>query len=185
MIKGFTLIELLVVIAILVVLSVAVVLVLNPAELIKQGRDATRVSDLSALQSAIAFFIADVQNPTWSVTSTCTAGTSGPGGACVTNANTTTTGSGWVNVNFSQLSVGSPLPLYRLPLDPINSLTGGCGGTVSGCFYAYKSGTTAGKFKLYANMESAKYTSVTSTRVEDDDGGTVIDWYEIGSDLSL
>jgi prepilin-type N-terminal cleavage/methylation domain-containing protein len=36
--KAFTLIELLVVIAILAVLAVAVTLILNPAELIRQGR---------------------------------------------------------------------------------------------------------------------------------------------------
>ncbi|MCL4400352.1 type II secretion system GspH family protein, partial [Patescibacteria group bacterium] len=40
--EAFTLIELLVVIAILGVLGTAVVLVLNPSELIKQGRDSTR-----------------------------------------------------------------------------------------------------------------------------------------------
>ena len=47
--KGFTLIELLVVIAILAVLATAVVVILNPAELVKQGRDSTRISDLAAL----------------------------------------------------------------------------------------------------------------------------------------
>ena len=50
--KGFTLIELLIVIAILAVLSVAVVLVLNPAELLKQARDSTRISDMAAINSA-------------------------------------------------------------------------------------------------------------------------------------
>ncbi len=51
--RGFTLIELLVVIAVLATLAVAVVLVLNPAELIKEGRDTTRISDLAALNNAI------------------------------------------------------------------------------------------------------------------------------------
>src|SRR3989338_2108717 len=48
--KGFTLIELLVVIAIIAVLAVAVILTLNPAELLKQARDSTRVSDMSTLK---------------------------------------------------------------------------------------------------------------------------------------
>ena len=49
--KGFTLIELLIVIAILAVLGVTVTLVLNPAELLRQGRDSTRISDLSSINS--------------------------------------------------------------------------------------------------------------------------------------
>ena len=44
--SAFTLIELLVVIAILAILAVVVVLVLNPAELLKQSRDANRLSDM-------------------------------------------------------------------------------------------------------------------------------------------
>ncbi len=43
--ESFTLIELLVVIAILAVLATAVVLVLNPSQLLAQGRDSTRLSD--------------------------------------------------------------------------------------------------------------------------------------------
>ncbi|HMB17541.1 MAG TPA: prepilin-type N-terminal cleavage/methylation domain-containing protein, partial [Candidatus Paceibacterota bacterium] len=41
--QAFTLIELLVVIAILSILAVAVTLILNPAQLIRQGRDSTRL----------------------------------------------------------------------------------------------------------------------------------------------
>ena len=59
----FTLIELLVVIAILAVLATAVVVVLNPAELLKQGRDSTRLSDFSAIHSAIAFYLSDYSSP--------------------------------------------------------------------------------------------------------------------------
>src|SRR3989344_7995871 len=58
-IAGFTLIELLIVIAILVVLSVAVVVILNPAELLRQARDSTRISDLASVNSAIALYLAD------------------------------------------------------------------------------------------------------------------------------
>ncbi|MCX6788427.1 MAG: type II secretion system protein, partial [Candidatus Jorgensenbacteria bacterium] len=59
---GFTLVELLIVIAILAILAVAVVLVLNPAQLLKQGRDSTRLSDMAALNSALALFNTDVAN---------------------------------------------------------------------------------------------------------------------------
>jgi prepilin-type N-terminal cleavage/methylation domain-containing protein len=42
-VKGFTLIELLIVIAILAILATAVVLVLNPAQILAQARDAQRI----------------------------------------------------------------------------------------------------------------------------------------------
>ena len=59
--KGFTLIELLVVIAILAVLAVAVTLILNPAELVRQGRDSTRLSDIGTVHRAIGLYFADQQ----------------------------------------------------------------------------------------------------------------------------
>ena len=56
--KGFTLIELLIVIAILAILATTVVLVLNPAQILAQARDAQRISDLSSIKSAIALYLA-------------------------------------------------------------------------------------------------------------------------------
>ena len=47
--KGFTLIELLIVIAVIAILAVIVVLTLNPAELLRQSRDADRLSDMATL----------------------------------------------------------------------------------------------------------------------------------------
>ncbi|MFA7201381.1 MAG: type II secretion system protein, partial [Candidatus Paceibacterota bacterium] len=44
-VRSFTLIELLIVIGILAILTAAVVIVLNPTELLKQGRDSTRMTD--------------------------------------------------------------------------------------------------------------------------------------------
>jgi len=57
--KGFTLIELLVVIAIVAVLATAVVVILNPAQLVRQGRDANRISDLAAIHSALALYLSE------------------------------------------------------------------------------------------------------------------------------
>src|ERR1051325_4724582 len=187
---GFTLIELLVVISILVVLSVAVVLVLNPAELIKQGRDSTRISDLAALRSAISLYLADVTNPflagpatacTAVATSTCTSGTASPFATintCVTNTSTTVDGNGWVRVPLNGVTTGSPLP--RLPMDPNNGGTCAAGN----CFYAYACSSTV-QYKLTAHMESSKYKSGGSGHVEDNDGGTSSTLYEVGSLLSL
>ncbi len=46
-ISAFTLVELLVVIAIIAILAVEVTLTLNPAQLLAQSRDATRISDMA------------------------------------------------------------------------------------------------------------------------------------------
>jgi len=171
--KGFTLIELLVVIAILAVLATAVVIILNPAQLVKQGRDSTRVSDLSALHNALALYLAEVANLTsWTATSTCTAAGTFPfsgAGACVVNALTNVTGTGWVNVNFGAISSGSPLS--RLPIDPVNDTTN---------FYAFKSSSTL-LYEIDANMESNKYANGGAGDVETKDQGDNSAWYEIGN----
>jgi type II secretory pathway pseudopilin PulG len=52
--SAFTLIELLVVIAITEILSVVVMLTLNPAELLRQSRDSTRIADMGTLNTAVA-----------------------------------------------------------------------------------------------------------------------------------
>jgi prepilin-type N-terminal cleavage/methylation domain-containing protein len=190
--KGFTLIELLVVIAILAVMSVAVVLVLNPAELIRQGRDATRMSDLAAINSAISLLVADKPSASWSATTTCTFGTTGMAVSatttCAQNSSTSILGTGWINVDFTQISSGAPLS--KLPLDPDNgeSTASGkrCDGTlVPKCFYEYNASSSVGIFKLYANMESTKYANGGSSDTESNtkDGGTVGDWYEVGANL--
>ncbi|MFA7202052.1 MAG: prepilin-type N-terminal cleavage/methylation domain-containing protein, partial [Candidatus Paceibacterota bacterium] len=54
---SFTLIELLVVIGILAILTAAVVIVLNPTELLKQGRDSTRMTDLASLSKTIQLLL--------------------------------------------------------------------------------------------------------------------------------
>ena len=171
-VKGFTLIELLIVIAILAVLATAVTLILNPAELLKQGRDSTRMSDLSVIHTALGLYLADAASPNFSAVGYCTYGTISPfSQACTTNASTTVDGNGWVPIDFTSISSGSPLS--RLPIDPINNAT---------YYYAY-AGTILETYEINANMESARYS--TSTSVEDNDGGNNGDWYEIGNDAGL
>jgi type II secretory pathway pseudopilin PulG len=58
--SAFTLIELLVVIAITEILSVVVMLTLNPAELLRQSRDSTRIADMGTLNTALGIFSEDV-----------------------------------------------------------------------------------------------------------------------------
>ncbi len=199
--KGFTLIELLIVIAVLAVLSAAVVLVLNPAELLKQSRDSTRISDLAAVNSALALWTADVgQSSSWpSATSTCTwnaVNNTGTGNgvfpmaasttvACAVSSSTVTSGSGWIPINLGLISGGAPLS--KLPIDPNNG-SANCLSVTTGnfCYYGFKSSTTVGQYKLVANMESVKYSQNGTADVESNnkDGGVVSDWYELGSNMT-
>ncbi len=178
--KGFTLIELLVVIAILAVLATAVVIILNPAQLVKQGRDSTRISDLAAVHSAIALYLSEVPGLTsWTPYTYCTNETAGskPTGfdPCTYSSSTAVNGTGWVPVNFGAISSGSPLS--RLPMDPVNDAT---------YFYAFKSSSTL-LYELDAKMESNKYGSggagdiVSNTK----DGGNDNNWYEVGNAPAL
>ncbi|MEK7542873.1 MAG: type II secretion system protein [Patescibacteria group bacterium] len=184
LVRGFTLIELLVVIAILAVLATAVVLVLNPVELIKQARDSTRISDLAALNSAIALYLSDYASPAFTATGKCTSGTTKPTNmsqACTNSTSTLVDGNGWVPINFTSISSGSPLA--KLPMDPNNGSTN-CAGTVNVCSYVFASNTSE-QYELDANMESTKYGTSGGADVESNtkDGGDDNDWYEIGSDI--
>ncbi|MDP3725187.1 MAG: type II secretion system protein [Nanoarchaeota archaeon] len=193
-VRGFTLIELLVVIAILAVLATAVVLILNPAELIRQGRDSTRLSDMDSLNTALALYLADV-NPTTATLGACSAArcTANAGAAspftvapaqnatCPDPANTGTAvdGTGWVDVGVGVGGLGSVSggsPLAKLPMDPVNSATN---------YYAYACDNTNDWYEINTAMESVKYSNAGSGDVESKDGGTNADFYEVGNDPGL
>ena len=170
---GFTLIELLIVIAIIAILSVVVILALNPAELLKQARDSNRISDMSTLKNALSLYVADgltAISPSYTLCYVSTGTTPGANcGSGFSTAYTTTTstgartvaGSGWIQVNFSAISSGSPIP--QEPIDPINNATN---------FYGFAATSTSYGFKLVTNMESTKYANGGNSDVENTDGGT-------------
>ncbi|MFA5053482.1 MAG: type II secretion system protein [Parcubacteria group bacterium] len=153
--KGFTLIELLIVIGILAVLSSVVVIILNPGELLAEGRDSRRISDLNTIRAALMGYLTQVPN--------ADLGSCNSGGICTFNpgagkgpftnttcssisAATNITGSGWVDVNFASIPSGSPIP--SLPIDPINN---------ANYFYAYACTKTPYFFELNTRLESQKY----------------------------
>ncbi|MCR4328133.1 MAG: type II secretion system GspH family protein [Patescibacteria group bacterium] len=182
--KGFTLIELLVVIAIVAILAVVLVLTLNPAQLLRQARDSTRISDFATLKSALSLYLADVASPSLSGgSSTCYAhasssvpASSGCSGRYTTATNVSTsalrnvTGTGWIPVNFNAISSGAPISVE--PIDPINNATN---------FYSYAADTTNQTFELNAKMESTRYASGGSGDVESTDGGSSSTVYEVGT----
>jgi prepilin-type N-terminal cleavage/methylation domain-containing protein len=181
--KGFTLIELLIVIGILAILATAAVLVLNPAQLLAQARDSQRISDLGAIKSAIGLYLTTAANPAVGETKnmTVSGATCGLSAACTYNATTTVDGNGWVAVNLTGTTGGSPLS--SLPLDPTQSAT---------YFYAYAGNNTNKTFELNARLESEKYRGKMTTDGGDDNtcGATYTDatcWYEVGTqpDLNL
>jgi type II secretory pathway pseudopilin PulG len=186
-----------VVIAIIAILAVVVVLTLNPAELLRQSRDSNRVSDMATLTDALNLYVtdqagastfalgnaSDTYPSTYDPSATSTAGdqcqglgmlslntSTGQSWQCASsNAFRSVNGTGWIPVNFTQISAGSPIG--SLPVDPSNQ-------TSSGLFYAYNTNGT--QFEVTADLESQKYktqygqTPQTSFFPEVISGGTPI-----------
>jgi prepilin-type N-terminal cleavage/methylation domain-containing protein len=213
--KGFTLIELLIVIAIIAVLSVVVILSLNPAELLRQARDSNRISDMATMKSAVSLYLVDVASPSlgtstwcdmsqpsttfyvpsaagsWTSSTTCNSWIVGN----VTSTSIVATSSrgitgyptGWLPVNFSGISSGSPIG--QEPIDPVNNAgAAACTGSspsLSSCalFYSYAASSTL--FKLAAFMESLKFYNGGSGAVTANDGGNNNYVYEGGSSPTL
>ncbi len=188
--KSFTLIELLVVLALVAILSVVVILTLNPAELIKQARDSNRLSDLSAINTALNLFSADVTSgfmgtstvvyvsiPSASPTCSNLGLPTLPSGYtynCATSQNLRNIdGTGWIPVNFQRISSNSPIS--QLPIDPINT-------TTTRLYYSYVAG---GSWELNAAIEASKNKLGGSNDLVSKDGGSATSQYEIGNNLNL
>ncbi len=181
--SSFTLIELLVVIGILAILTTAVVIVLNPSQLLKQARDATRASDLASLTHAINLLQSQVDAslgtastvyvsvPDTSATCVNLSLPTLPAGYtyhCVTQANLRNINStGWLPVDFTQSPIQN---LSALPLDPINT-------TSTNLYYTYIPG---GSYELTALMESDKGSLPAQS-----DGGTFPGVLEQGTHKGL
>lgn len=172
-------------VAIVAVLAVVVILTLNPAELLRQSRDSNRLSDMDTLNKALALYQTD--NPSGSIgtankvyvsvpdTSPTCANLGLPAlpagytyGCATTSTYRNTDGTGWIPVNFNQVSAGSPLP--TLPVDPVNS-------TSTDEYYAY---VASGSWKLTALLTSQKLGSDMAR-----DGGSDPGLLEAGNDLTL
>ena len=170
--KGFTLVELLIVIGILGILAAAVVVVLQPAELLAQARDQQRVQDLSGLNSALVLYVVSTTAPTFGETAYHSQGVVGAD-TCGDTAAVDATG--WVTVNFSTLTGGSPLT--ALPVDPVNDTT---------YYYCYDAVDASNTWEVLAQgLESTKYGGAAATGIDYTDGGEDDTSYEVGSDAGL
>ncbi len=174
---GFTLIELLIVIVIIGVLALIVVLVLNPAEMLRKGRDSQRLSDMTTIKSAISLYLSDTTSPSMGTVGDvyCSHPVSGCPVTC-NHCNDTpynNDGTGWIPIDLTGVSSGTPISHY--PADPTNSATGGQ-------YYRYQSDAN-NSFEIDSVMESDYYT--TTNDVAEKDGGNNIDRYELGTKLDL
>jgi len=185
--KGFTLIELLIVIAIIAILATAVVLILNPAQILAETRDTTRVNDLQTIANAIALLQSQVSNAnlaggTFACATDYGSSFSTPGTKWFASSSITTLdhagargvdGTGWAAAKLNDIPDGSPVSV--LPIDPTNDAT-------FNYQYACRGGS---KFELDANLESNKFTtSTTNKEINTADGGNSDGVYETGSNLT-
>lgn len=187
--NSFTLIELLIVIGILAVLGAVVILVINPTEHLARTRDSRRLSELQDLNKALLMYqisggssmgsssVVYVSIPDSSPTCVNLGLPSLPSNWSYSCSSSTdyrkVGGNGWVPVNFTSISYGSPLPI--LPIDPINDVDN---------YYIY---VTGGSFELNTWFESSRYRQGGDEDKVDraKDGGDNDFLYEKGTKLTL
>lgn len=104
-----------------------------------------------------------------------------PDAGQVSNANLTlTAGTGWLPVDLSSITGGSPIS--NLPVDPTNTVT--VGGVVNtDLVYRYACNSDSLTYEIDATLESAAYTSDDNKMIKD--GGNNSNYYEVGTILSI
>ncbi len=192
--NGFTLLELLIVIAILAILASVTFIALNPAELLKKSRDTQRMADLASMRTALNYYItnasstaalnagsptAGCSDDTTKYTFSAVSSVAATGTTASSTSAQTVDGAGWIPVDMSGLTGGSPLSKWAVDPNPTAA------GTAPGRYYAYLCNHTNTTFELFANMESSTYKNGGTGDVESKDGGSLPTVYEVGTALNL
>ncbi len=172
-IRAFTLIELLIVIAIIAILGSATVVVLNPLELMRQGRDGTRINDTQNIEKALKLTL--FNNPTLlDSLSPTNIYLSLPSGSCPSNpptgyayvcnaasANLTKIdGTGWIPLSLQNIA--------SLPTDPNSN---------PNFYYAFVADPVSKTYVITSLLESEKQLKAAASK----DGGTDPGRFEKGS----
>ena len=190
--RGFTLIELLITIGILTILASTAVLVFNPVEYIRQSRDTRRIGDLDTISKAIDLYTVNkpgiAELGTSNVVYLSLPDSSATCGSytlpalpspwqyrCATAANLQKIdGTGWLPINFSAISSGSPLT--TLPIDPVNA-------AANAQYYMFIA--SGRKYELSSGMESIRHAFGGVADKVSTDNGDDPTRYETGSNLLL
>jgi prepilin-type N-terminal cleavage/methylation domain-containing protein len=188
---AFTLVEVLIVVGIIAVLSTVVLLTLNPLDFLKQGRDSTRLNDLSNLVRTLNYIQAESPqtffgnpktiyisrpdpNLTGDATSTCPNMNLPPIPSdwsyyCVSQENLSRIdGKGWIPIDFSKQAI---FRLSKLPVDPKND---------ENYYYTYVYDPNTQSFEIDTTLESEKQKHLLS-----EDNGDNNNLYELGTNLTL
>lgn len=163
---------------VLVVIAVSIFLY-NPYEKARLSRDRQRIQDLKNLEKALDTYLKNNRKEKVEMCVGCrlekTVFTSGEvsfEGSFVVKSSVSSAVNitGWIPVDFSLNAKINQPPIKSLPLDPVNTAP---------YVFTYSPGKS-GSYKLSAALESIQNDSL-----ERDDGGTIEDRYEVGTNLNL
>ena len=104
-----------------------------------------------------------------------------PAGAIVNSSDTSINGTGWLPVNFTEISGGSPIS--NLPVDPLNTVANPAAVANTDFVYRYVCDANDSTFEINATLESDAFTSDDDKRASD--GGDHATMYEVGTKLTI